>query len=108
MKKHAMIARHVAGSGQLLDTTLNTEKRYTSQSRGVIASHSNQRSLAFNSSQLDPSLEIDQLESSHENANHIEMLRKIKKARDLVFTTSKRRTRRAAIQDPVHQTDYIQ
>lgn len=29
--------------------------------------------------------------------NRIEMLKKIKKARDLVFTTSKRRTRRQAI-----------
>ena len=38
-----------------------------------------------------------QVDSSQEHQNKIEMLKKIKKARDLVFTTAKRRSRRSAI-----------
>ena len=83
-----------------LDTTVETERRYASQSRAV----QKQRSVAF-STDVDPTLD-DNLESSAEQQHRIEMLRKIKKARDLVFNTaSKRRSRRTAIasQDTARQ-----
>ena len=67
----------------------------------------NQRSVAFSSdpdqtygSDGGANLENVQVGAgvdSSQEQQRLEMLKKIKKARDLVFTTSKKRTRRAAI-----------
>ena len=91
-----MIMRHVSNGQRTnyLDTTVETsERRYASMPRAV----NNQRSVAF-SSDVDPTYDEVQVESSAEQQHRVEMLKKIKKARDLVFNTaSKRRSRRTAI-----------
>lgn len=45
--------------------------------------------------------------NSLEQQNRIDMLKKIKKARDLVFTVSKRRARRTAIGSPEQSTNIV-
>lgn len=106
-----MIVKHIASSNQVRNGA-----RYASQSRAIV--HAQQKSVAF-SDQLDPSFD-DAIANSHldnvhvkgeasnlEQQNRIEMLKKIKKARDLVFTVNKRRARRTAIGSPEQSRDHV-